>query len=557
MGRIFLFLLVGFILTETIGMSVSAQSYEAHYWVSFTDKLHNDFSLEDPGAFLSERALQRRARQGIVLTAQDLPVSQQYVDSLERLGPVIINVSKWFNGAVIATDDQALIDTIDHLDFILGAPVPVRPSYYLKSSRTRTKPGFEDEDVSPTYGFSANQLEMLKADFLHDNGYTGEGLIIAVLDAGFTNADVISSLNHVWSDNRVLAMRDFVKDGKYFFSTHGHGTAVLSIMAGIEDDFLFGTAPHAMYLLVRTEDASSEYLIEEYNWVTGAEFADSAGADLINSSLGYSLFDDPAQNHTYSEMDGETAPVTRAAHIAAQKGMVVVTSAGNSGGPPWYKITAPADAENVLAVGAVDSAGVLATFSSRGPSFDQRVKPDVSAMGVRTVAQHPAGYFYYCAGTSCAAPLITGIAASLWQKFPGATSTGITNALRRSSSHYLTPDSLTGYGIPDLLAASHLLSADGLPADEGQIGLRVFPNPFAESFYVEIASGLTPSSTVHLELLDLQGRVLKSEDILFNNPSLVFQPQWAGSLATGMYVIRVRNNTVSSSVPVIKINPGR
>lgn len=531
---------------------ILAQNLHPHYWIAFTDKQNNSYSLDRPEEFLSERALHRRSAQGITITEQDLPVSETYLGQIRAAGAEVINVSKWFNGAIIATADSTVVESLELLEFVSGPPLLLRPSFQFKSGYHSNKMDFPVAGHNEVYEYGQNQVGMISLDDLHEQGYLGSGMLIAVLDAGFTNANEISSLQHLWEEQRILAVRDVVQDGRDFFNTHAHGTVVLSILAGVKPGILRGTAPASEYLLIRTEDASTEFLIEEYNWVVGAELADSLGADLINSSLGYSVFNDPSQNHSFEDMDGMTTPVTLAAEIAATKGIAVITSAGNSGGPPWFKITAPADGEQIMAIGAVDSTGMITPFSSRGPTADGRIKPDVVAMGLYTVAQHPEGYFYYCAGTSCSAPVITGAAACLWEKHRNVSAPQIRSAIRNSGDRYLSPDTLYGYGIPNFNLASRVLEFD----DEGsrKPHLKAFPNPFSDIIYIELS--LDSPGKITLEIFDLQGSRILMEEYQAGQPYLIVNPGWASALRSGTYILRVTSAQGSREFVVTKIKSG-
>ncbi|HLG34878.1 MAG TPA: S8 family serine peptidase, partial [Bacteroidia bacterium] len=391
---------------------VFAQVAPDKYFVSFTDKLNNPYSVSNPSAFLSARALQRRSNQNISINITDLPVTPSYVDTIIAHGAAVLNVTKWLNGVIIQTTDTNVLNSIEALPFVsaIKSLLP-QPDVLPKAFEHRDK--FEKINLTkspsavagnPTYGGAWNQLEMLHADFLHSSGFFGTGKWIAVLDAGFEGADTIPAFANLHANNRVIAVRDFVDGDTIVYAHHYHGTAVLSCMAADVPGDMVGTAPAASYLLLRTEDAATEFIIEEYNWSCGAEFADSLGADVINSSLGYTTFDDPQYDHSYPDMNGDSAIVTQAADIAASKGMLVIVSAGNSGGSPWHFIGSPADADSALAVGAVDSFGVSVAFSSRGPSSDGRVKPNVCAQGLDAFVAIPDGSYVYGSGTSFASP---------------------------------------------------------------------------------------------------------------------------------------------------------
>ncbi len=310
------------------------------------------------------------------------------------------------------------------------------------------------------YGQAFNQINMLNGIPLHDLGYDGAGMTIAVLDAGFLNANVLSAFDSLWLNNQIIGYKDFVSPlAPDIFGSHTHGTSVLSTMGANLPAEMVGTAPKADYWLLRSEDDATEYLIEELNWASAAEYADSVGVDVINSSLVYNTFDDPAQDHTYAYMDGNTTPITIAADLAASKGILVVNSAGNSGSSSWHYIGAPADGDSVFSIGAVNSSGVYASFSSTGPTYDGRIKPNVVAQGQgSTIISAYSGNVISGNGTSFSSPITAGMVASLWQAHPDKKNTEIMEAIQQSATQALNPDSLLGFGIPDYFAAHTLLS---------------------------------------------------------------------------------------------------
>ncbi|RLD52427.1 MAG: hypothetical protein DRI97_14505 [Bacteroidetes bacterium] len=353
-------LFLGFFLTAMIA---GAQIAPDKYYVQFTDKNNSPYSISNPEAYLSQRAIDRRNRQNIAIDMKDIPVNPQYLQGVRNAGATILNPTKWLNGTTIYTNNPSVIAAINLLPYVSS----VSKSEKIGDSQENGKAFFENEDysVAPSaylqakststydYGPSYNQISMLNGDQLHALGYKGEGIIIGVLDAGYDNADNLPVFDSLWADGRVLGNYDFVDGGAIQYDKHFHGTGVLSLMAGNYPGEIVGTAPRASYFLFRTEDGASEYIIEEYNWVSGAEYADSVGCDVLNTSLGYSEFpDDPTQNHTYEDMDGNTTPITIGADVAASRGMVVVNSAGNSGTSSWYYITAPADGNEVFSIGS-------------------------------------------------------------------------------------------------------------------------------------------------------------------------------------------------------------
>jgi hypothetical protein len=510
----------------------SAQNF-AKYRIEFADRNNNPYSIEKPEEFLSQRAIQRRIRQNIAIFESDLPVNPHYTDSLRSLGLRIINRSKWFNTVLIETGDTILLDTICKITFINSVTL-IKPSVQKKSLRNKFIPeSCADLAMQTTQN---NQLTMLNGHILHEYGYKGEGMQIAVIDAGFTDADILPAFDSLWTNNQILGQRDFVDGDNWVLDAHSHGMTILSIMGGNLPNELTGSAPGADYWLLRSEDTGSEYRIEEENWVSAAEFADSAGVDVINTSLGYSTFDDTLQNYTYKEMDGRTTRISKGAAIAASKGILVVVSAGNEGNKVWKYITAPADADSILAVGAVDAYGALASFSSVGPSYDGRIKPDIAAQGVGTVAQGLGSGLIGCNGTSCSAPVISGLAACLWQANYQLSNIEIIEMIKQSSSQYQNPDTLIGYGLPNFANALSQIGTD-LPYSSIRIK-GIYPNPFLDKIsllFIQIAP-----KDIFLELYNIQGKMIMQKRYV-NLPGGEFKLTIdnLGNLSQGIYIIKV------------------
>ncbi len=427
------------------------------YWIEFTDKTDNGFSSDNPLEFLSPRALQRRERYKIPVIENDLPVTGKYYDSIASLNVNILYTSRWFNAVVAETTDSLLIEKLSSVDFVKRVELLYKGLLNPPPSCKSSIQEFDDySDLN--YGKAQHQIEIHQGHHLHRKGYQGQDKVIAILDAGFYGADSLQVFDSLWINEQILGYKDFVDPAGNIFAESAHGMKVLSILGGNLPGELIGTAPKAKYWLIRSEDTQSEYRIEEANWIAAAEFADSVGADVINSSLGYSTFTDSLQNYFYKDMDGETTLVTRGADMAASKGMLVVVSAGNSGSNDWTYITAPADGKRVITVGAVDSIGQYAPFSSKGPTFDGRIKPNVVAIGMGTYLQNQDSTIGTGSGTSFAAPIITGLVTCLWQMFPQQTNDEIIQAIESSAHRYPYPDYLVGYGIPNFGVAVDLIT---------------------------------------------------------------------------------------------------
>lgn len=495
----FLFLLN---ISLIAGDSLSVSTFK--FRVYLKDKSGNQYSLDKPEQFISRKAIDRRLRQKIEISENDLPVSRVYIDALSRMGFRVLTSSKWFNTVVIETADPKSTQKILSMPFVskiqrVAMPPPLKKEVAdasLDSIINLLLSGFRDDtlaeekyqEVKARHGWANNQIEMLNGLGLHKRGYTGEGITIALLDAGFYKADEIDFFDSLMQSKRFLGSRDFVSGGKNVFDDDTHGMSVLSTMAANTPHRFIGTAPHASYWLIRTEDASSEYLIEEDNWVSGAEFADSVGADIINSSLGYTNFDDASTSHTYAEMNGKTAFITRGADIAASKGILVVNSAGNSGAETWNYIGAPADGESVLSVGAVDRFKKYAYFSSKGPTSDGRIKPNISALGQNIMVVKSDGSLESGDGTSFSSPVMAGMAACLWQTNLNATAMQVFKAIEQSGDMNSRPDQFVGFGIPDMHRASEILAHNVSVNTQKDSIVNLYTNPFINGITLEFFS---------------------------------------------------------------------
>lgn len=496
-------LLIGFFISTMLSTGFS-QSASFIYKVKLTDKGNSVYTTSKPSDFLSAKSIERRLLQQIPVNESDLPVNPGYIKSIEASGAKVIYSSKWLNLLIISVDNRLIADAIADKPFVRNI---IPADYLIKQNRVSSKkPFFDIERLDKhvlrsgskrtrsskelNYGASLNQAQMIKVDQLHEQGFLGNGMTIAVIDAGFNSANVLAAFDSLFTNGQILGTRDFVQPGNDVYNTSisTHGMMVLSTMGGYLPGQLIGTAPKASYFLLRSEDAGSEYLMEEYYWVNAAEYADSVGVDIINSSLGYTEFDNPEENHVYGDMDGNTAVVTIGADMAASKGILVVNSAGNSGNDPWLYIGAPADGDSVFTIGAVNPDGQYAFFSSIGPTADGRIKPDVSAQGVSTiVATIPSGVGG-SNGTSFSSPVMAGAAACLWQANPSFSNIELMNAIKMSGSQSSNPDNYKGWGIPDLMLAGNLLTSSQIQKEESFSKLTVFPIPFTDHLSVEVVS---------------------------------------------------------------------
>jgi serine protease AprX len=460
------------IFFSLLGLDTEAQF--SRYIVWLKNKGSNTFSLNTPSAYLSSRALERRTRYGITIDSSDLPVSPSYVATLSAIPSVtILNVSKWLNAVCIEVSNPTAINTVQALPFVQNtgglANRNANNSLLNKFKQTEEVLPLPVESLKTegssgdyyNYGTAALQeMKLHKGEFLHNIGLRGQGMQIAVLDGGFYNYNSYSAFDSINRNGQIINTWDFVARQSSVAEDHPHGMQCLStIAANIPGQFV-GKAPKASFYLFRTEDVNSEYPIEEFNWVCGAERADSSGADVISSSLGYFDFDNPVFNYVYRQMDGNSTIAVKGADRAAQKGILVFNSAGNEGNSYWRQIITPSDGDSVVAVGAVSAAGTVASFSSYGPSGDGRIKPDVASVGLSAVVQSASGGIGVANGTSFACPNMAGLGSCLWQGFPEFNNMKVIEALKRSAHKFNTPDDRVGYGIPNLKNAFAYLLAE-------------------------------------------------------------------------------------------------
>lgn len=494
-----------FILLLLLFVTVKHGFSQVKYAIYFTDKNNTPFTINKPQEFLSAKAINRRKKQHITIKTNDFPVNNNYKNSITNLGAKFLYSSKWLNLIVVEINDTSILNTIRNYYYVSQIKKIKESNSALKNHQKQNK--FQQEMASKyDYGLADDQIKIMNGNFLHNAGFKGENMTIAILDAGFNNVNIINLFANLWRENRVLGYWDFVNNNDSVFNKHWHGTNVLSTMAADSSGGMVGTSPKANFWLLRTENANSETISEEYNWLAGAEFADSVGADIINSSLGYTTFDDSTQNHTYADMDGATTVITQAANLAASKGILVVNSAGNSGASPWLYIGAPADAKDIMSIGAVNHDGSYASFSSIGPTYDGRIKPNVVAIGRNSAVVNADGSIGSNNGTSFSSPIIAGMSACLWQAFPNKTNFQIRNAIQQSASQYNNPDNYLGYGIPDFKKAYYLLSDYTINDKSTDQLLNIYPQPFNNNFNVIFYSASNQDVTI--KITTIEGRLI-------------------------------------------------
>lgn len=526
------------------------------YIIVLKDKANSPYSIAKPEEFLSARAIARRERQNITIVENDLPVNPNYIDSIRLSGNVTIkNTSKWLNQVLIETTDPDALQKINDFSFVKSAQPSRRAGNIIRERKKFEEPQESQPllrkfqvDGSVDYGVSEAQVKIHKGDFLHDKGFTGSGMLIAIIDDGFYHYKTLPAFDSIRLNNRILDTWDFVDDKADMNDEDTHGMYCLSLMAANVPGQMVGTAPGASYLLYRSEDIHGEYPGEEQNWVAAAERSDSAGADIVTTSLGYNTFDNPAFDYTYQDMDGKTTIMARAASVAASKGMILMMAAGNEGAKPWHYITTPSDAINVLTVGAVNVAGNPGAFSSFGPTPDGRIKPEVSSVGVAAFVQGANGSFSSGNGTSFATPNLAGLVTCLWQAFQDFTSAEIMEAAIKSSSKYANPDNAQmGYGIPDFEIAYNALIEIRNARNQGNLNntlagesVLVYPNPVNE--LATILFKPTSSGNGTIKLFDGLGRLCYSATTNFTKDFIIDIPFNRNGLQRGIYFLQIIND---------------
>ena len=522
-------------------LSLPVLAQEHRYVVYFSDKNESPYSLDAPEAYLSTRALERRAAQQIALSEEDFPPNPQYIDSIASLGADTFFRSRWMNLLLVQTT-PAIAESIATLEFVdsvaqVGKDVRLnaRMGTIPERGPLRTT---RNSDLSTEITYVQNELIGVVA--MHSRNIWGAGIRIAVFDGGFSNVDVIPAFSHLYEEGRLLAAFNFVRNDSAVYDYSDHGTRVLSTLAGMVEERYTGVVPDAEYLLYLTEDVMSEQRIEEYNWLFAAEAADSAGVDVINASLGYYDFDSLELNYTHEDLDGITSVVSRAADLAASKGMVVVLSCGNEGNTVWETITVPADAAKALAVGSVNDRGAHSGFSSVGPTADGRIKPEVVAFGEGTAIVRSTGNIGRDIGTSFAAPQVAGLAAGIWQLFPDLSAEEIKDLIIRSGSQYESPDSQLGYGIPSFVRVAELMGVTGLEVAASGIALQVYPNPLDGDRFVLEGDGFKAGERILLRVTDPQGKTVVHQKERSQDGALKLEFDLSGRQG-GMFIISLTN----------------
>ncbi|NJN77301.1 MAG: S8 family serine peptidase [Saprospiraceae bacterium] len=537
------------IILTLFSIELSAQSLNK-YWVQFTDKKGTPYSIFKPQEFLSPRAIERRQRLGIEIDKMDLPVSQKYINELKKKGATIYTVSKWFNAATIYLEDEGKLEQIKKLPFVRTVEATGRytkPPSISKQKNRNFKSTYPR--IRNYYGYGWSQISMLNGQSLHQIGFRGNGMLIAILDEGFINFDVSPFFDSIRVANKVLMSRDFVDNDNWVYEVSNHGFNAISTIIGNLPGLLVGTSPDATVVCIRTEDINSELRIEEDNWIAGAEYADSLGVDVINSSLSYTFFNNPEMSYAYQDMDGNTARISIGADIAVKKGILVVNCAGNDGNKTWRYVGAPADADSVMAVGAVDRNRLKANFSSFGPTRDGRIKPNVSARGEQTVVATLTYRVDSVNGTSFSSPIIAGMVTSLWQAFPEKNNMEIKNAVEQSGSLANNPNNYLGYGIPNMMKAYQILSNSSVILS-GKSKSIAIPN-FITNYFDVILQGIN-DDVVEIKVSNMFGKTLKTINATVKGEALNrYRINDLRKYPAGNYIISVKVGTIIYKVKIL------
>lgn len=531
-----LFVLITLLLIVGVAYSQIAPD---RYWVQFTDKNNTPYSIDRPEEFLSERSIQRRIKYGVALDEKDIPVNPSYIEAVENAGATILNPSKWLNGVTIETNSESVLNAIEKLPFVKKTRAlhdePLKQMIKNESFmyEMNAESVVDMDVVRGHYGKAQTQIELLNGIALHDMGYQGEGMWIGICDSGYEGADVHDIFQNMRDENRLLGTKDFVYKNGIVYSDDHHGTACLGLMAGYMPGTYVGTAPKASYFLCRTENINSENIIEEYNWVSAAEYMDSIGIDMISTSLGYISFDNPEASHVYSDFDGKTCIITIGAEIASSRGILCVAAAGNEGDNDFPYVGGPGDGKNVLTVGGVKADGTRAGFSSIGPTYDGRIKPDVMSFAYAVTVASPGNNFYEGNGTSFAAPSLAGMLACYWQARRDAPEGKIREVIKKSSNNYSSPNNEYGYGIPDFEKALDMLNLENCDIFDEKPLFYVYPNPSNGM----VNFNLNYDVNVIVQVFDMLGKVVYISDN--HNSDMTELNAFLSNLDEGVYMIKV------------------
>ncbi len=552
---------VWLVIALLLGDTANAVQYA--YQVTFTDKYNSPYSLGNPLIYLSSRSIARRTLQGISVDTTDFPVNPAYIDSVLSLtGGKFHESSRWLNFCIVLLSDSSQIHTLDGKPFISN--IKLVGVYGTDLHRISHTTGTQNSQLvkkttgtdSDYYGNTWLQTNLVNGNYLHDQGYNGEGKLIAVLDEGFEGTDTISGFSNLWSSGRVVDTFNFTYNNSNIFYQGSHGTEVLSTMAGYVPNTYVGSAPMAMYALYITEYYSGDQPLELDNLLCAAERADSLGADIITISLGYDLFDNPADGLNFStDLDGKTTIAAKAANIATTKGMLFVATAGNDGSPQipgWGNhILTPGDADSALTIGATDVTGNAANISGYGPNAAGQIKPDVCGMGAPAYIINSSGIYTSGSGTSYSTPQIAGWAACLWQANPKATPWQLRQAIIKCASSYNTPGQQLGYGVPNFECTEQVLNVkDTPPPFSPSNWVIASPNPFTGNLVISVSPNV--EGNVDFRITDMTGKLLSFWHLYLDKSNNKPINLSTAQLPPGIYILKVNSATLQDVIKLEK-----
>jgi len=526
-------LLIVFLFISLATVRATTTSY--YFYVQFMNKNNTPYSLSSPSEFLSERAIARRTAYGLSCDSTDLPVNPVYIQQISNLGIPVHCLSKWMNGATVLLTDSSQMSQVRRLPFVKFVEYTG-----LLVGAAEAPTGKASVKATYDYGIAATQINQLNGTPLHNEGYRGKGIHIAVIDAGFMNVNTNPAFDSLRLQGRLLGTKDIVNPNSNIYSEDSHGAEVLSTMAGNLSGQYLGTSPDASYWLIRTEYVPTEYKVEPDFWASGIEFADSVGVDVVTSSLGYYTFDDPTMSFTYADMNGKVSRASRAANLASKKGIIVAVAAGNEANYSWHYIGTPADADGIVTVGAVTSSGTPSYFSSFGPSSGGRTKPEVCAMGSSSALVDTNGTTGYNSGTSFATPIMAGMLACLLQRYkaldPNIDVATLLNAVFTSGSLYANPTTQMGYGIPDFVKAEKNLQTLDLIQQVEKGDFIIGNDLSSHAITIRFTDGRTPSNTT-VRIYSMTGILILNQLLTTSSTTL-----HADKFPAGIYAVCISEN---------------
>ncbi|MCH2490959.1 MAG: S8 family serine peptidase [Flavobacteriales bacterium] len=512
--------------------------------VFFTDKENVDASIANPITILTQEAIDRKQLHNVPIDERDVPVTESYITQLKNTAGITVHAkSKWMNAAYVR-GSLSNIQDLTNLTFVAGVEFLDKSLNFSAPAQTTTSKFEQESRIDYNYGDATNQTEMIAVDFLHELDFTGEDMVVAFMDSGFPNIDTNPAFSEMISEGRLLGTYDFAERQIDVDGTGSHGSLTLSNAAGLLNGSFVGTAPEASYYLFRTEFAPSENPVEEAWWVEALERSDSLGVDVVNTSLGYQDYDDEDYTHSYSDLDGQTTIAARGANHAFDKGMLLVTSAGNDGDNSFVFAGTPGDAPGILTIGAVDSQEDYAFFSSIGPTVDGRVKPDVMAQGLGAAVVDQNGNVTSANGTSFSSPIMAGAVASLWQSRPETPNYQLMQIIRESAHLFENPTDQMGYGIPNFEAAYNALTLLGVEEQLKAQQFAIYPNPIKDKINVSFPQG---AEEAVFTLYNVLGELLVRKAITNVKNTIN-----VSELSTGVYIANIRSNNQTTSYKLIK-----